>query len=105
MLWVSPDATGSGAQLLTVGPSLVRTRSTVGGVASAPVTRNEYVTARRAPTYARVRLVPVSTLIAEPLLIPGTSLSTGLGAGGGGGRIASGLVGFDLAFAAVTAVT
>ena len=64
--------------------------------------RYEKVTARRAPTYARVRLVPVSTLSAPSS--PGTMLSTALGAGGGGGRIATGLVGFDLACSAVTTV-
>jgi hypothetical protein len=50
MLWTSPDGAGATVQLFTAKPSLDRTSSTVGGVASAPVTRKENVTARRAPT-------------------------------------------------------
>jgi hypothetical protein len=49
-----------------------------------------------------VRLVPVSTF--TPARSPGTALSTALGSGGGGGRIASGFVGRDFAFSAVTTV-
>src|SRR4051794_23920479 len=95
MVLTSPEGTGSGVQLLTAVPSVARTNSTVGASASAPVIRYENVTARRAPTYARVRLVPVSTL--TPASRPGTELSTAFGSGGGGGRIGIGLGGLGCA--------
>ena len=64
------------------------------------MTRKENVTARRAPTNAFVRLVPVSIRTA-PTLRPGTGLSTGFGAGGGGGSIGIGAVRRERAPAAV----
>ncbi len=51
-----------------------------------------------------MRLVPVSTRSASSCS-PGTRLSTGFGAGGGGGRIAIGAVGLDCACSAVTTLT
>ena len=49
-----------------------------------------------------MRLVPVSRPGAPASCPPGTGLRTGLGAGGGGGRIASGSVGREALPAAVT---
>ena len=63
------------------------------------------MTAGRAPTKARVRLVPVSTAGAPASWGPGTGLSTGLGVGGGGGRMATGIVGGDSPPSAVATVS
>ncbi len=63
--------------------------------AEAPDSRNENVTPGRAPTYAFVRLVPVSSAGAPFTRGPGTGESSGFGSGGSGGRIRTGFEGED----------
>jgi hypothetical protein len=75
----------------------------VRAVGATPERRNENVTAVRAPTYALVRLVPVSSWGAPVVTGPGTGVSSAFGSGGGGGRMASGLVSAERAPLAVAA--
>ena len=63
--------------------------------ADAPESRNENVTPGRAPTYALVRLVPVSSWGAPATPGPGTGESSAFGSGGSGGRMRIGLVGAE----------
>ena len=90
---------------MTGAPSEARTSSTVSAAGAAPDRRNENVTARRAPTYALVRLVPVSSCGAPATTWPGTGESSTFGSGGGGGRIASALLMAERAPAAVATET
>ena len=85
---VTAPGSGTGFHVLTALPSLARTSSTASRSGASPDTLNENVTARRASTNALVRLVPVSICGAL-----GTGLSSVLGSGGGGGRIAMDFVG------------
>src|SRR5918995_3815696 len=94
MLWIWLGATCCGVQVFTATPSVALTSSTLSAAADAPDSRNEKVTAGRAPTNAFVRLVPVSSRGAPVTPGPGTGDSSGFGSGGsgggGGGRVGGG---------------
>src|SRR6185503_13108023 len=94
-------ATSWGVQAFTTVPSAALTSSTFSEVAEAPDSRYENLTPGRAPTKAFVLLVPVSSPGAPATRGPGTGESSGLGAGGSGGRIRTALESEDLPPAAV----
>src|SRR5918995_5868874 len=93
MLWIWLGATCCGVQVFTATPSVALTSSTLSAAADAPDSRNEKVTAGRAPTNAFVRLVPLSSRGAPGKPGPGTGDSSGFGSGGSGGGGRSRLVG------------